>query len=186
MRRLFALLSTSISVFAAIGILLFSIQTAAHVKEKDITFTRPEQTPLVTRMDVPYKIQCGLANKHIAMWASHGKYFESKLNRWEWQRARLFETCEDLYTSSYVLPFLAPMLENAGAYVMMPRERDTQTEEVIVDNDGALDQSVTIFGTQRHRSMGDGQWSRVRPEAHDVSEFRQSFPRRNLPHRQHH
>jgi hypothetical protein len=142
MRRLFALLSTSISVFAAIGILLFSIQTAAQVKEKDITFTRPEQTPLVTRMDVPYKIQCGLANKHIAMWASHGKYFESKLNRWEWQRARLFETCEDLYTSSYVLPFLAPMLENAGAYVMMPRERDTQTEEVIVDNDGTLDQSA--------------------------------------------
>jgi len=125
-------------IYIAISTLLFSIPAIAQEKGGSATFTRPEQTPIVTRIDVPYKPQCGLASKHIAMWASHGKYFEPKLNRWEWQRARLFETCEDLYTSSYVLPFLVPMLENAGAYVMMPRERDTQVEEVIVDNDGTL------------------------------------------------
>ena len=33
------------------------------------------------------------------------------------------------------MPFLVPMLENAGAYVMLPRERDTQVNEVVVDND---------------------------------------------------
>lgn len=82
----------------------------------------------------------GLDGKNIAMWQSHGWYFEPKLNRWEWQRARIFETVEDLYTQSYVLPFLMPMLENAGAYVMSPRERDINLNEVIVDADGYLAQ----------------------------------------------
>ncbi len=80
----------------------------------------------------------GLDGKHIAIWQSHGWYFEPKLNRWEWQRARIFETVEDLYTQSYVMPYVMPMLENAGAYVMSPRERDTNTTEIIVDNDGGM------------------------------------------------
>ena len=46
-------------------------------------------------------------------------------------------TCEDLYTQSYVLPYLVPMLENAGACVMLPRERDVQKYEVLADNDAA-------------------------------------------------
>ena len=72
------------------------------------------------------------------MWHSHGKYFEFGLNRWEWQRARLFESVEDKFTQSFVLPYLIPMLENAGAYVMTPRERDTSPYEVVVDNDGQM------------------------------------------------
>lgn len=94
-------------------------------------------TPLVTRENRPYNITHGLQNRHIALWHSHGLYYEQKLARWEWQRARLFQTVEDLYTMSYVLPFLTPMLENAGAIVMLPRERDTQINEVVVDNDDA-------------------------------------------------
>lgn len=78
----------------------------------------------------------GLDGNNIAMWQSHGWYFEKKLNRWEWQRARIFQTVEDLYTQSYVVPFLMPMLENAGAYVMSPRERDVRATEYIIDNDG--------------------------------------------------
>ncbi|MDE6160726.1 MAG: xanthan lyase, partial [Muribaculaceae bacterium] len=78
----------------------------------------------------------GLDGANIALWQSHGWYFEPKLNRWEWQRARIFQTVEDLYTQSYVMPFLMPMLRNAGAYVMSPRERDTNTTEIIVDADG--------------------------------------------------
>ena len=35
------------------------------------------------------------------------------------------------------MPFLMPMLENAGAYVMSPLERDTQRVEIIADNDGS-------------------------------------------------
>ena len=90
---------------------------------------------MVIRADVPYEPTAGLAGRHIAMWQSHGYYFEPKLNRWEWQRARIFQIVEDLYTQSYVLPYLVPMLERAGAYVLLPRERDTQEVEVIADND---------------------------------------------------
>lgn len=77
----------------------------------------------------------GLYNNNIAVWDSHGWYYESKLDRWEWQRARLFGTVEDMSTMSYVLPYLVPMLENSGATVLLPRERDWQSHEVIVDND---------------------------------------------------
>lgn len=79
----------------------------------------------------------GLDGANIALWQSHGWYFEPKLNRWEWQRARVMQTVEDLYTQSYVMPYLMPMLENAGAYVMSPRERDTNLTEIIVDADNA-------------------------------------------------
>lgn len=84
----------------------------------------------------------GLDGSNIAMWQSHGWYFEPKLNRWEWQRARIFQTVEDLYTQSYVVPFLMPMLQNAGAYVLSPRDRDTSIHEVIVDADGGYAQDL--------------------------------------------
>lgn len=95
----------------------------------------------------------GLDGKNIAVWQSHGWYFEPKLNRWEWQRARIFQTVEDLYTQSYVMPFLMPMLRNAGAYVMSPRERDTNRTELIVDNDGQL--SVGTFSTSGNWNAAD-------------------------------
>ncbi|MDD3080196.1 MAG: xanthan lyase [Paludibacter sp.] len=94
--------------------------------------------PLVTNLSKPYQITNGLEKRHIALWQSHGRYYNLKKEKWVWQRARLFQTVEDLYTQSYVLPFLVPMLENAGANVLLPRERDTQIHEVIVDNDGKL------------------------------------------------
>ena len=68
----------------------------------------------------------GLQGRHIALWQSHGRYWEAKTDRWEWQRAATHRTVEDLYTQSYVIPFLLPMLENAGAVVITPRERDPQ------------------------------------------------------------
>ncbi len=77
----------------------------------------------------------GLEGRYIALWHSHGYYFDMPLDRWEWQRAKLFGTVEDLSVMAYVLPYLTPMLENAGAYVFLPRERDIQVNEVIVDND---------------------------------------------------
>ncbi|WP_291125029.1 hypothetical protein [Flavobacterium sp. UBA6031] len=95
----------------------------------------PLSVPLVTNKSLPYQVNKGLQNRHIALWQSHGWHYDQKLARWEWQRARVFQTVEDLYTQSYVLPFLVPMLENAGANVLLPRERDTQLNEVIVDND---------------------------------------------------
>ena len=101
------------------------------------------KAPLVRNLSHPYSVTKGLQDRHIALWQSHGFYYEPDLQRWEWQRARIFETVEDLYTQSYVLPFLVPMLENAGAVALMPRERDFQKNEVIVDNDAALGYSET-------------------------------------------
>ena len=83
----------------------------------------------------PYSISRGLQDRHIAMQNSHGWFYEPTLDRWEFQRARLFGVVEDTYTMSYVEPFLVPMLENAGAVVLLPKERDWTKVEVIVDND---------------------------------------------------
>ncbi len=91
--------------------------------------------PLVTNLSRPFDIPSGLQNRHIALWQSHGWYYNQKKIRWEWQRPRVLQTVEDLYTQSYVLPYLVPMLEKAGANVLLPRERDTQLNEIIVDND---------------------------------------------------
>ena len=90
--------------------------------------------PLVVNTDAPMVPDRGLHGRHIALWGSHGWYYNNQLDRWLWQRAKLWTTVEDLYTSSYTMPYLVPMLENAGAVVLQPRERDTQTACVIADS----------------------------------------------------
>lgn len=94
--------------------------------------------PLVTVNNRPVFTR-GLNNNHIAVWPSHGYYFNQSLDRWQWQRARLFGTVEDIFPWSFTTQYLVPMLENAGAVVMLPRERDTQLHEVIIDNDDPED-----------------------------------------------
>ena len=83
----------------------------------------------------------------IAIWQSHGNYYSHKDSLWKWQRSPLFQVSEDLFTQSFVVPFLAPMLENAGAGVFMPRERDWQKSEIIIDNDECESTSPRIHGT---------------------------------------
>lgn len=112
----------------------------------------------------------GLSGKYIALWQSHGRYFETKTNRWEWQRAPLFTTVEDMYTQSYVLPFLIPMLENAGAYVMTPRERDTQKYEVIVDNDPSFKGERTGLVRRSGKYSESGKWTNAGTGFADYSE----------------
>ena len=121
--------------------------------KKAKVFNPAVSKPLVTNVSAPYAPTNGLQDKHIALWQSHGWYYEQELSRWEWQRARIFQTVEDLYTQSYVLPFLVPMLENAGANVLMPRERDVNTAEIIVDNDGMLTGKSTYL-----EKTGDKPW----------------------------
>lgn len=91
--------------------------------------------PAVSELDRPYQLSHGLTNRNIALWHSHGLHNLLNDTVWGWQRPNLFQTVEDLLTTSFVLPFLAPMLENAGARVYIPRERDINPNEVIVDND---------------------------------------------------
>ena len=94
-----------------------------------------DPTPLVVNADRPFLPDSGLYGRKIALWHSHGYYYDQHDDRWKWQRARVMTVVEDKYTMSYVLPYLLPMLERAGANVFLPRERDTQRYEHIVDND---------------------------------------------------
>ena len=99
--------------------------------------------PWVKRTSLPYPTPTqGLASHHLAVWQSHGNYYKNAIGAWAWQRPRLWCTTEDLFTRSFVVPFLIPMLENAGAVAYTPRERDAQHHEVIVDNDQSSPGSI--------------------------------------------
>ena len=91
--------------------------------------------PWVRNKSTLRHITHGLSNRHLTIWASHGRYYDNAKRNWIWQRPNLFCTTEDLFTQTIVVPFLIPMLENAGAVVFTPRERDWQKKEYIVDND---------------------------------------------------
>ncbi len=97
--------------------------------------TDTDKTPLIRPLSRAWSAPAGLDARHIALWHSHGWYYNHESDRWEWQRPRLFQTVEDLLPLSFVLPYVVPMLENAGATVFLPRERDTQRYEVVVDAD---------------------------------------------------
>jgi hypothetical protein len=155
------------SIYAKIKVLLPEDRQAYAVElysdgykiEDYIPFNHKERLPakvdipLKKNLSSPYQISKGLQSRHIALWQSHGWYYEKKLSRWEWQRARIFQTVEDLFTQSFVLPYLVPMLENAGANVFLPRERDTQRHEIIVDNDRSQGKSTYM------ETVGAENWS---------------------------
>lgn len=120
--------------------------------------------PVIVRKQDAIKFSKGLDGRNIALWQSHGYYYEQSLDRWEWQRACLFQTVEDMFTQSFVLQFLVPMLENSGAYVMLPRERDLNRDEYVIDNDAC--------GTSRGRGTFsvEGEWKKGGPGFADTRE----------------
>ena len=91
--------------------------------------------PWVHNANTPLLATKGLEGSHIALWHSHGTYWKQEKKSWTWQRPHLFCTTEDLFSQTFVIPYIIPMLENAGAVVYTPRERDWQNNEVVVDND---------------------------------------------------
>ena len=121
--------------------------------------TKVDKLPEKFRKNPPFVVEAnpfvhadkGLENDIIALWHSHGRYFKPGSGAWTWQRPFLFQSVEDTYTMSYVLPYLVPMLENAGAYVMLPRERDVNRHEVIVDND--TNDEGQIFSQPYYKEM---------------------------------
>lgn len=131
------------NVKAALPDSISDYRVSLSVNGKSLTYyiTKVDKLPVEFRKNPPFVTELhpladtkkGMPNDIIAMWHSHGRYFKN--GAWQWQRPLLFQTVEDTYTMSYILPFVVPMLENAGAYVFLPRERDTNKNEVIVDND---------------------------------------------------
>ena len=121
--------------------------------KKRLYSIKESKYPLTRSLSTPHEIKNGLQNRHIALWQSHGLYYAQTAHRWEWQRARMFGTVEDLFTQSFVLPYLTPMLENAGATILIPRERDTQIHEIIIDNDRSTP------GSEYKELDGEKAWS---------------------------
>ena len=64
--------------------------------------------------------QHDLTEHNIALYPSHGLYFNRDRQEWIWQRATLWTTVEDLYSQEYVR-LIRQMLENAGATIYTPR-----------------------------------------------------------------
>ena len=114
-----------------------------------------ETRPFIRRIDES-DYNKGMTGANIALWPSHGRYFEKRTDRWQWQRGKIMQTVEDLYTTGYVYPYLIPMLENAGAYVFCPRERDTSTVEIIIDRDGGAASSAGYSEREGKYKWQDG------------------------------
>jgi len=157
-------------------------QDPARYDKKRIPVNRSSLVePVVSRtgrLSVPIR---GLLNRNISLWHSHGWYYNNTEKRWEWQRPRLFQSVEDLGPLSFTLPYLIPMLENAGARVFVPRERDVQIHEVIVDND-SLSSSYVEHTTGLRRG-----WETITPGflpshtlAGNTNPFRMGTARRAL------
>ena len=108
----------------------------------------------VRNLDRPVVPKEGLEGRHLALWASHGYYYKNDRHEWRWQRPVLHTTCEDLFTSTIVYPFLIPMLERAGAVVFSPRETSWQKQEVLdgnINKEG--DYPVYVRYTQADKAM---------------------------------
>ena len=84
----------------------------------------------LTHLSNPWKPSQGLLNRNIALWNSHGLYYDKNNDKIRWQRPALFGTVEDMLSTQIVLNYLLPMLRGAGAEVYMPRERDWHNEGV--------------------------------------------------------
>lgn len=86
--------------------------------------------PAPTGIERNWEANHGLDGRNIALWPSHGLYYNSQLDMWHWQRARMWTIVEDLYSYEFVNTWLVPMFENAGATVFMPRPRIEEGQEI--------------------------------------------------------
>jgi hypothetical protein len=141
------------------------VTSPAHIRarEQERAVDGPRLTaPVVQRPEYAGPTPtAGLAGRHLVIAPSHGWTWHME-NRWQFQRCRLHTTIEDLFSPAYILPFLMPMLENAGGVVYSARERDWNTEEVIVDNDGLRDKSQFLASGAWETGPASG-WRGGRP-----------------------
>lgn len=120
-----------------------------------------------------YKPKNGMDGDIVALWASHGRYFKPGSSAWYWQRPQLFQVTEDTHTMSYILPYVVPMIENAGGYVLLPRERNINRNEVIVDND--TNEEGNIYSQPYYKEKtGSQKWMTGEEEGfiYDLQDFR--------------
>ncbi len=150
----------SVPLFFMIAAVLSCVNLMLHAQQRNWWGkTEYEGRAWVTNVSRPYSVTRGLEGRHISLWASHGRYYSHDRNTWKWQRVNLFCTNEDVFTQTFVVPYLIPMLERAGANVFMPRERDWQQHETVIDNDGAqmaVDGNIVTGAVTNY--VEDGKW----------------------------
>ena len=148
----------------------YSIELQVSGKPLSYYINTIDKLPKEHRHNIPFvrsaeplsEISKGMQGENVALWHSHGRYYKPASDNWYWQRPFLFQAIEDTYTLGFILPYAVPMLENAGAYVFLPRERDINPNEVIVDNDqpdegGILYSQNTYFESNGHHKWQDGE-----------------------------
>lgn len=140
-----------------------------RARQNKFTHTPSNTSPTVVRLS-DRSFSKGLRGRHIALWQSHGRYYDSATDSWKWQRAVVNRTVEDMYTQSYVLKYLIPMLENAGANVMTPRERDIQPMEYVIDRDPGFEGERTGLMRRTGRYSESGGWKASDGGFRDFSE----------------
>ncbi|MCP4589938.1 MAG: hypothetical protein GY842_04280 [bacterium] len=97
-----------------------------------------------------------LSGKTVFLSPGHGWYYSDTLLRWATQRGNWGGVIEDMSNGEAVLNHLARYLHNAGANVWTCRERDFNTNMVIVDN-GAGAPGYTTAGSWTN-STAAGTW----------------------------
>lgn len=78
------------TAFIAVSTLNLHAQTGKITWDK----TDYQGKPWVKNVSRPNEISEGLQNRHLSIWASHGRYYDSKKGTWKWQRPILFGTTE--------------------------------------------------------------------------------------------
>ena len=96
-----------------------------------------------------------LSGKSVFVSQSHGWYYDSGTGEWLTQRGNTNDLVEDFINAEAVDQYLIQYLRNAGAGVYTCRERDMQTDEIIVD-DGESGYSET--GAWSNGSATSGFW----------------------------
>lgn len=153
------------------------------VGDKPLSYfiTTIDKLPEESRKNPPFVVEAlplahprdGMEGDIVALWASHGRYFKPGAGAWYWQRPQLFQVTEDTHTMSYILPYVVPMIENAGGYVLLPRERNINPNEVIVDND-TNDEGMIFSQPYYKEKTGKEKWITGEYEGfiYDLPDFR--------------
>ena len=120
----------------------------------------------LTHLSNPWRPSQGLLGRNIALWNSHGLYYDKNNDKIRWQRPTLFGTVEDMLSTQIVLNYLLPMLRGAGAQVYMPRERDWHSEGVELFstkqlNNSAIQQFSDTLIFKGNITNPDTYWVRV-------------------------
>jgi len=102
-----------------------------------------------------------LTGASIFLSPGHGWYYSSTLSRWATQRPNTNNIIEDLSNAEAVLQHLTHYLWNAGARVYTCRERDLNTNMVIVDNGDAGHSNTGSWSTVSLSDAYDGDLQRT-------------------------